>query len=144
MTCGDRDVLLAGRLVRHRTRHDLTAKIGLPERRSRLGIQRVEIPLAPPGEEQVRRRCEDAAVCDVGHLEPPRGFSGQWLNRQDGAVTGGLRPRVDWAAPQVRHVGVARKRAEIPATAEEAPGLVLDRLFHEDMPVAYPGRKVEE
>src|SRR5436190_11206164 len=64
-------VLIAIHLIRDRPSHYLAAEIGLPEQRAVPRVERLEVPLASSGKQQIGRRRQDPAVGDVRHVEFP-------------------------------------------------------------------------
>src|ERR1044071_736816 len=67
----DGDVLLAVDGVRHGAVHNLAAEAGLPQHGAAARIERVEVALASPREEQIAGSRQDAAVGDVVLREGP-------------------------------------------------------------------------
>src|SRR4029453_11371762 len=61
-------------------------------------VESEKVAFAPPGEEQVRRRCENTAVEDINHLEFPLPLAGEWIEsfHRAGPVFG--QPPIDWRA----------------------------------------------
>ena len=53
LTCDGRNILFAIDLIRHWTSDNLPAQARPPQERARARIKGLEVPLAPPGEEQI-------------------------------------------------------------------------------------------
>src|SRR5262245_16784941 len=83
---GDRrDVLLPVDVVGDRTVDNLRPEARLPDERSGLRVERVEIALAAAREQQIRRRRQNAAVGDVGHRKAPLDVAASGVDGKDRA-----------------------------------------------------------
>src|SRR5919198_18186 len=129
-----RHVLFAVDFVRDRTADDLRAQVRFPQERPVARVDRMEVPLAPAGEQHVRRRREDAAVGDVRHPIAPFQLAARGVESEHCAGCRRLCPVFDRAAPQTRKRWRARDRnvRTILTAAEVATFLILDRRPAED------------
>ena len=101
------------------------AEIRLPQQRSRARVERLKIPFASPREQHVRGRRQNAAVCDVGHVELPLLLARPGVERDDRAVASSLGPRVDWRS---RESWRTWDRPERPRSASGEVLPCVDRL----------------
>src|SRR5262249_29154644 len=142
----DGDVLLAVDGVGHRAVDDLAAQAGLPELCAGMRVERVEVPLAPSGEEQVARGGQDAAVGHVELLEGPLLLARLRIDGHHRSVAGGVGPVVDGRGAADADAGRARDRRERDGTTtgKVAARYVLRRFLSEDRRIALPRRDVHE
>src|SRR5262252_10676313 len=104
----------------------------------------MKVAFASSGEEKIGRSREDSAIGDIGHCELPLFLAGIRIERDDRAVPGSFRPRVERAAFQRRHVLAARYGAGRTAADKAAAFFVVLGLFDENARIVFPRRNIEE
>src|SRR6185312_10836113 len=117
---------------------NVAAEVGAPEFVSRARVERPEIPLASPGKEKIRSRCEHPRTGDIGHFEFPLPDAGLRIERADRPISL-VFSAIDNLRAAQRRDGRARRPGGV-----AAPFDILGRKLVEDRGIVLPGVDVKE